>query len=302
MAKEVLASDIERIDALLCRVSGHSDYVSIKRMGGLTNRTYCLGFADGGYIMVRIPGEGTEELICRSDERISTELACLLGIDAELLYFGDDGSKVTKFIPDAVTMSSETMKEPKRIRQAARLLKTLHESGKDTGVPFEVFDMAAGYERIIKENNVYMYPDYFEVKAEVMAIKAEVDACCSIRRVPCHNDPLCENWVVSGTDDRMYLVDWEYAGMNDGIWDLADVSIEAVYDSEHDRELLTAYLGRTPDENDLKHFLANKLYVDYLWTLWAKTRVPYDGQPMEDWAFERYSRLKGNLERFAALK
>ena len=49
---------------------------------------------------------------------------------------------------------------------------------------------------------------------------------------------------------------------------------------------------------DWKHFLANKLYVDYLWTLWAKARVPYDGQPMEDWAAERYARLKKNLLEF----
>jgi len=35
-----------------------------------------------------------------------------------------------------------------------------------------------------------------------------------------------------------------------------------------------------------------------LWTLWAKTRVPYDGQPMEDWALERYTRLKGFVEAY----
>ena len=95
------------------------------------------------------------------------------------------------------------------------------------------------------------------------------------------------------------LIDWEYAGMNDGIWDLADVSIEGVFTPENDELLLTEYLGSKPDQNEYKHFLANKIYVDYLWTLWAKTRVPYDGQPMEDWAVERYARLKDNLRLFA---
>jgi len=89
--------------------------------------------------------------------------------------------------------------------------------------------------------------------------------------------------------------------MNDGMWDVADVSIEAVYDDECDLKLLTAYLGRTPDTIDKKHFLANKIYVDYLWTLWAKARVPYDGQPMEDWAQERYARLKGFIEQYKQL-
>lgn len=298
MAKGIVEADLGRVKALLDGVLGHSDYSDVQRMGGLTNRTYRVEFADGSRIMVRIPGEGTEELIDRSDEKVSTELACKLGIDAKLYHFGDDGAKVSEFIPNAVTMSAETMREDKRIRQAARILKKLHDCGEDTGIPFDVFDMAAGYEKIIRENNVPMYDDYEEMKAAVMEVKKHVDSVCNIKNVPCHNDPLCENWVLSADDDRLYLIDWEYAGMNDGIWDVADVSIEGVFTPENDELMLTEYLGEKPDENEYKHFLANKLYVDYLWTLWAKTRVPYDGQPMEDWAAERYERLKNNLKLF----
>lgn len=298
MAKEIVAADIDAVRALLDRVVGRSDYAFISRMGGLTNRTYRVEFADGKLYVVRIPGEGTEEMIVRGDERVSTELACSLDIDARLLYFGEDGSKVTEFIPEAVTMSGDTFHDAHRIAQAAKIMRTLHDCGKDTGVPFEVFDMAKSYERIIYDNNVPMFADYDEVKATVMEIKATVDATCEIAKVPCHNDVLCENWIVSGKDDRMYLVDWEYAGMNDAFWDVADLSIEAVFDREYDEILLSAYLGRTPSDADRRHFLASKLYVDYLWTLWAKTRVPFDGQPMEDWAAERYARLKDNIKEF----
>lgn len=296
MKTEILAEDLGRIKELLERTVGKSDYTEIQRMGGLTNRTYQVDFADGHYV-VRIPGAGTEELIVRSDEKISTKLACKLEIDAELLYFGDDGSKVTKLIPNAVTMSAKLLCEEHHIVMAADIFRKLHGCGEDTGVPFEVFDMAGGYERIISENNVKMYDDYQDIKDSVMKVKAEIDGMCDIKKVPCHNDPLCENWVMSGKD-RMYLIDWEYAGMNDGIWDLADISIEASFDYDQDMLLLTKYLDREPSKSDWKHFLANKLYVDYLWTLWAKTRVPYDGQPMEDWASERYERLKCNLEKF----
>ena len=83
-------------------------------------------------------------MIVRDDEHTSTNLACSLGIDAQLLYFGKDGAKVTEFVPGAVTMSADTMKEPHRIQQAAALLRKLHSCGENTGVPFEVFDMAAG--------------------------------------------------------------------------------------------------------------------------------------------------------------
>lgn len=300
MAKQIIEKDLDAIGQLLQKVLGKSDYIGIERMGGLTNRTYKVEFSDGGRYVVRIPGEGTEELIVRNDEKISTVLACKLGIDAELLYFGDEGAKVTVFIPDAVTMSAETMRQKAHIDQAAAIFKKLHNSGVDTGVPFEVFDMAKGYEKIIQDNHVSMYDDYSTVKGTVMEIKAEIDQTCNIKKTPCHNDALCENWVLSG-GGQMFLIDWEYAGMNDGIWDLAELSIEASYEHQQDEQLLTAYLGRKPLALDWKHLLACKLYVDYLWTLWAKTRVPYDGQPMEDWAAERYRRLKDNIEEFSKM-
>ena len=299
MAREVIREDIATVKQLLLQVLGDENYTDIARMGGLTNHTYKVTMGDGGEYVVRIPGPGTEEMIDRSDEMASTKLACELGVDAPMLYFGKDGSKVTRYIHDAVTMSSESLKDEARICQMADIFKTMHSCGQDTGVPFEVFEMAAGYEKIIFDKAVPMYDDYDTVKARVMQIKSQVDAACPAKKVPCHNDPLCENWVAG--DDRLYLIDWEYAGMNDGMWDLADVSIEAGFDTEHDLALLTAYLGQPPQKDQMRHFLASKIYVDFLWTLWAKARVPYDGQPMEDWATERYTRLKGFIDQYDKL-
>jgi len=299
MAREIVQSDIAQIRALLQQVLGTEEYADLARMGGLTNHTYHVMLKNGEEYVVRIPGEGTEEMIVRSDEMVSTKLAFELGVDAELLYFGRDGSKITRFIPNAITMNAEMLHDPRHISQVAQIFRTIHTSGADTKVPFEVFDMAKGYEKIIVSKNVAMFEDYQKIKAEVMRIKSEIDALIPVQKVPCHNDPLCENWVEG--DGRMYLIDWEYAGMNDGMWDLADVSIEAAYDETCDKLLLNAYLGRVPEVLDEKHFMASKIYVDYLWTLWAKARVPYDGQPMEDWATERYTRLKGFIEAYKAL-
>lgn len=296
MAKEIIKEDIPAVKALLLKVLGTDEYADLSRMGGLTNHTYKVTLNNGEEYVVRIPGEGTEEVIVRSDEMISTKLACDLGVDAEMLYFGEDGSKVTRFIKNAITMSAESLKNPERIQQVADIFNKMHSCGVDTKVPFEVFEMAKSYEKVIEDNNVPMFDDYAEIKAEVMKIKAEIDSSIDIKKVPCHNDALCENWVVG--DGRMYLIDWEYAGMNDGMWDIADVSIEACFDAEYDKMLLSAYLGKEPTVIDEKHFLASKIYVDYLWTLWAKMRVPYDGQPMEDWAVERYTRLKGFVEAY----
>ena len=263
--REIVPEDVPQIKALLEKVLNSVSYTELSRLGGLTNHTYHVTMENGEEYVVRLPGEGTEDVIVRRDEKISTELACRLGIDAELLYFGDDGCKVTRCIPHPITMDETSMKEKKHISQAAEIFRTLHGCGEDTGVPFEVFQMA----------KTYVFP---------------------VKKVPCHNDPLCANWVEG--DGVLYLIDWEYAGMNDGMWDIAAVSIESGFSEEHDLYFLREYLGHEPSTEERKHLIASKIYVDYLWTLWAKMRVPFDGQPMEDWAMERYERMKGFIRDY----
>ncbi len=297
MAKEILPADVKRINELALEVLGNNNITNITRLGGLTNHTYKVDFEGGESYVFRIPGEGTEELICRGDEKVSTELACSLGIDSPMLYFGDNGEKVTVYIDNAHTLNAQELRQSTAVIDVANIFKKLHTSGVDTKVPFEVFDMARAYEDIIRANNVPMYDDYEDVKAKIFHLKSEIDAEDKIAPVPCHNDSLCENWVYS--KDRLYLIDWEYAGMNDAMWDLADISIEADYKEAQDELLLATYFGAEPTKHQKLRFIANKLYLDYLWSLWGKTRVPYDGEPMEQYALERYVRLKQNLEKYA---
>lgn len=254
----------------------------------------------GEELLVRIPGEGTEEMIDRIDERKSTELACRLGIDSELLYFGDDGTKVMRFIHNPQPMDGEVMRREENLFQAAGIFRRLHTCGVDTGVRFEVFEMAALYEGIIRKGGVALYDDYEEVKRTVMGIKAAVDKDGEAPRVPCHNDSLMGNWVLDESG-RLYLIDWEYSGMNEAMWDLSCLSIEADYTPENDDALLRAYYGREATIEEKKRFIAAKMYVDYLWTLWGLTRVPFDGEFMQEYADKRYARLKRNIGTYKKL-
>ena len=301
MKTTVFDEDLKRIQSSINRVAPDCICQSIERMGGLTNRTYKVTTNQGKAYVVRIPGEGTESMICRNHERVSTSLACGLGIDTPLLFWGggqkgEEGVKVTEYIADAVTLDKARMKTEDTIRDIAAVLKKLHSCGTDTGIPFEVFEMADTYEKVIRTHEVEMYPDYAEIRKRIMQIKNQVESAETIHVVPCHNDPLPENWVYGR--DRLYLIDWEYAGMNDSMWDLADVSIEGEYNKEQDLYFLISYFGREPSQTEKMRFMANKLYVDYLWTLWGKARVPFDGEEMENYALERYKRLKKNLESF----
>ena len=289
-------TDAVQIKGLLSDILGIPSYLSLERMGGLTNRTYKVIVSEQKSYVIRIPGEGTEALINRANEKISTHLACKLGLDANLIYFGRNGEKISEYIEDAQTLSPSTFRKEENINKAARVLFRLHNCAESTGVPFDVFDMAASYENIINTNCIALYDDYPTVKACVLSIKQDIDQY-SVALVPCHNDPLCENWLLDSSG-RIYLIDWEYAGMNDAMWDLADLSIEAALSKQQDDFLLRSYFDRKPTTKEYMRFQANKLYLDYLWTLWAKARVPFAGEAMEVYAYERYIRLKKNVSCF----
>ncbi len=300
LVREIESVDIPKLKELMKMVFGDDEWKDIQRLGGMTNHSYKITRNDGEEYLVRIPGDGTEEMINRMDERKSTELACKLGIDSPLLYFGDDGRKVMKFIHDPQEMNEDVMKRPENLKQAAAIFHKLHTCGEDTGVRFDVFEMADLYEKIIRDGGVAFYEDYENVKQTVMDIKAAVDATGVAPRVPCHNDSLMGNWVLDG-DGKLYLIDWEYSGMNEAMWDLSCFSIEADYSPDNDDQLLEEYYGRSATVEEKKRFVAAKMYVDYLWTLWGLTRVPFDGDFMQEYADGRYIRLKKNIEAYKKL-
>uniref|UniRef100_UPI004056EA31 phosphotransferase n=1 Tax=Agathobacter sp. TaxID=2021311 RepID=UPI004056EA31 len=286
-------NDTIRVKELLNRHMGNLEIRNMTRMGGLTNRTYKAETSNGIYV-VRLPGEGTEEIIVRSDEKKSTELACDLGIDAKLHFFdGSTGEKITDYIVDSVTMNAEALRNDENIKKCAGIFKTLHTSGADTEVPFDVIEMSNTYEDFISRHGGTFYEDFHEVKAYINNIKNSY--MVNVKKVPCHNDALCENWVRQG--EKMYLIDWEYAGMNDPMWDLADVSIEADFSEENDAFFLACYFGREATSDERKAFLTNKVLIDYLWSLWGKTRAVYDGEELEEYARARYARMKDNIKK-----
>ena len=292
--RPVLKEDLNVIESLVNKYFEGQSIRGVDRMGGMTNHTYCVALSSKRYVF-RLPGEGTEKMINRSDEKTSTELACQIDIDAPLIMFdANTGIKIAEYIEDSETMSPETLRHPDNLKLAAEILKALHSCGTDTKVSFDVFGMSEEYEQIIRLHNVPLFDDYENVRKRVFNIRKKLQGRHPL--IPCHNDPLCENWI--RTKERMYLIDWEYAGMNEGMWDVADVAIEAHMDEKTAELFLEMYLGHKADREEKLDFIANEIYLDFLWTLWGKTRVPFDGDAMEMYAEERYQRLKENMKKF----
>src|SRR5690606_3595258 len=137
---------------------------------------------------------------------------------------------------------------------------------------------------------------YHDVKREAEAVRAALSAR-KLPSMPCHCDPLAENFLDTG--NKVYVIDWEYAGNNDPMWDLGDVSVEAGFGAEQDSVLMEAYFGGRVPAGDAGRMVLYKAMCDLLWTLWGIIQHVNQNPADDFWAyavgrFERCKKLMGS--------
>jgi thiamine kinase-like enzyme len=302
---ETSASPAEReeIARVLAGIPGLAagEDLAIERIGGLTNRNYKVTLGAERYVL-RLAGAGTSDYIDRAAEAHNARLAAAAGVNAQVLHFEvESGTMLARYIDDSLTMSEAAFKDLARVERAAHAFRRMHRFAQPFAGRFDVFAQIDEYLALLRRNNAKI-PDGYE------ALQKEADAA---RRVlgerpaalaPCHNDPLAENFL--DAPDRMYLVDWEYAGMNDPMWDLGDLSVEAGFDPEQDEALLRDYFEGAPPEDQRGRMVLAKGLCDLVWTLWGLLQVMNDNPAEDFWGysinrFERCKRLLAS-DAFAA--
>lgn len=259
-----------------------------QRLGGLTNKVYRVGAH-----VLRIPGHGTAEYINRAHEAEAAQVAAAAGVSPAVFHAdAQSGLMVTALVPDVETMSPQAFATrtgaPAR---AARALHRLHTSGGVFPFRFELFAMIDDYLKVLSTKDVALPDGYHRVVAEAETIRQALGRHDS-PLVPCHCDPLCENFLDDGT--RMWIVDWEYSGMNDPMWDLGDLSVEGAFTDAQDRDLLEAYFAGPPSPQDHARMVIYKAMCDLLWTLWGLIQLA-NKNPADDfhaYASTRFSRCK----------
>ncbi len=284
---------VEAARAALAAIPAFAGYKGpLERLGGLTNLVYRAGEA-----CLRIPGKGTEEYINRANEGVAAREAAKAGVSPEVLHFdGATGLMATRFIDGAETMSPEKFKtragSPARAGEAFR---KLHRSGAVFPFRFELFAMIDDYLKVLSTRDVTLPAGYHDVVREAGAVRAALDAHPALLAA-CHCDPLCENFLDTG--DRMWIVDWEYSGMNDPLWDLGDLSVEGRFDAAQDEAMMRAYFGGEARPAERGRIVIHKAMCDLLWTLWGLIQLANDN-PADDfraYADGRFVRCKALME------
>jgi thiamine kinase-like enzyme len=274
--------------------------LEFERIGGLTNRNYCVTIGRDSYVL-RLAGAGTAAYIDRRAEEHNARVAAAAGVNAEVLFFdAETGTLLARYVDGAKTMSERAFKDLARVERAARTFRRMHRHPEAFAGRFDVFAQIDEYLALLRRNDARIPEGYDALHREADAARRAL-AANPAPLAPCHNDPLAENFVDSPA--RMYLVDWEYAGMNDPMWDLGDLSVEAAFGPEQDEALLRAYFESAPPPADRGRMVLAKGLCDLVWTLWGLIQVMNDN-PVEDfWAysinrFERCKRLMAS-EPFA---
>ena len=251
--------------------------------GGLTNYNFKVVIDDVTYAL-RVAGPGTHEYLDRPGEKQNAQIMADIGISAQIIYYDEYyGHQVCKYLDNAITLHIPDFKEnAEYLKKAAKVFRKYHTCGKTFKAEFNIMRELDSYLKILKEKNAEMYPGTEIILGKVAELKAAF-ARNPQELAPCHNDPLCENWL----DDQknFYLIDWEYAGMNQPMFDLAALAIEAELNPEQERFLLKEYYGSEITEKQYGLLIINRFLCDALWTYWAILQIVSGKSHEEYWPY-----------------
>ncbi|PHM39561.1 LicA protein [Xenorhabdus mauleonii] len=239
----------------------------IERIGGMTNVNYYCETKQKK-VVLRIPGNNTGKIINRVNEKYNCQLATLIDINPKLYYYSlDSGIKITKYLENSETLSPQTLSRDENLLNIAKILSKLHLSDIIFKNTFNVFEE---YNRYIKQlNNIEIsYPNFKETEDYFFSLQKKL-ARIGINTSPCHNDPVPENFIK--THEKYYLIDWEYSGMNDPMWDIAAIFEESGIGKLKQEIFLSEYfVEREYNKSKIdEKILIFRICQNFLWSIWT---------------------------------
>lgn len=236
---------------------------------GLTNVSFMFAVKGVKYVY-RHPGGTAGNLVNRQAELYAQKKAKELGIDKSVIHIDESGWKISYFISGLMECSFE--KYPEQLELGMEYLRKMHRVKVD--IPLKEFDTVAEGKKLMgiaaasKGNLFSEFADLIS-KIEKLDIYVKADAeQLGIERVLCHNDAYVPNYLAT-EDGDLYLIDWEYAGMNDPANDIACILCREHYTEEQTEKYLKCYFGRELTEDEHRHYTAYIALCGFYWFCWG---------------------------------
>lgn len=222
--------------ALSVRAEEITDISVLKK--GMTNRSFLFNCRDKKYIM-RIPGEGTSELIDRSQEAQVYKVISGFRICDDVSYINpDNGYKITEYLEGARVCNPDDQED--LCRCMARL-REFHNAKLRVEHTFDIFERIDFYQSLWG-NTPSVYRDYMQTRENVFSLRPFLDAHKE-PYVLTHIDAVPDNFLFVDHGKDIRLIDWEYAGMQDPHVDIAMFCIYALYDRTQADRLIDLYFA-----------------------------------------------------------
>lgn len=231
---------------------------------GMTNRSFLFTCRDKKYIM-RIPGEGTDQLINRREEAQVYQTINGKHICDDIVYINpDNGYKITEFLEGARVCDANNVDD---LKKCMRKLREFHHMNLSVSHEFNIFDQIIFYESLWGDV-ASVYRDYKKTKENVFSLQGYINDHVENRCLT-HIDAVPDNFLFSVNGD-VRLIDWEYAGMQDPHVDIAMFCIYALYDKCQIDRLINIYFdNKCPVETRIKIYC----YIaagGLLWSNWCE--------------------------------
>ncbi len=265
----------------------------IEQMGGMSNKNFKITYGGKSYVL-RVPGNGSDGMVERTNEEFNASAACKLGVNPTIRYFNSEtGIKLADYIENAETLNAATIQRHDNMRKIAKIYQTVHNSHIRLRNEFNIFHEIDKYDRLIDIAGATMYEGWETVRPQIMALEGLLNTI-GVDLKPCHNDALYENFI-KATDGTVYLIDWEYSGMNDPMADFAALFIEADFEKENEDYILEQYFNGDIPENTQVKIKCYQILWDYLWSQWTVIKEA-KGDDFGTYGQDRFNRAQSNLK------
>jgi thiamine kinase-like enzyme len=259
--------------------------------GGITNRNYLVTLGGSRYV-IRVPGKDTSLLgIDRGAEREANENAASLGVAPRVVAQIDDPPcLVTEFVT-CTEMTAEDLREPATMKTVMGLLRSVHDSKADLPTSFDSFRVVEEYREAAASRGGEIPTAYEEAHERAREIQSALSGP-EHKPVPCHNDLLAGNFL-RGTE-QIWLVDWEYAGMGDRYFDLANFAINNELEISQHPELLADYFSEEAGEKRVATLRLMMFMSDFREAMWGVVQTVASDLDFDfkDYAATHFARMQ----------
>ena len=230
---------------------------------GMTNRSFLFTCKGKKYIM-RIPGEGTDQLINRREEAAVYQKLDGKGICDDIAYINpENGYKITAFLEGARVCDPDDVMDLTRCMEK---LRAFHNQGLQVEHIFDIFGQIEFYESLWN-GTPSVYDDYKTTKENVFSLVPYIEKH-KLPYVLTHIDAVPDNFLFVGDDIR--LIDWEYAGMQDPHVDIAMFCIYSLYEREQVERLIDLYFPEGCKKTDRIKIYCYIAACGLLWSNWCE--------------------------------